>query len=459
MPESISVILEKQDIFFQTHITRDIRFRINQLKKLKQALIENEQVVYEALWKDLRKSEAEVYSSELGLFYNEVSLHIRKLHIWTKGKRIFTPLICFPSSSRVQNIPFGRVLIIGAFNFPLQLSLIPLVGAISAGNTAILKPSEQSPETSKVLAKIINKTFSEEFVHVIEGDVEVNKKLLHEKWDMIFFTGSPRVGRIVMEAASKNLTPVILELGGKNPALVDENCNLKIAAKRVAWGKFYNVGQSCVAIDYLLIHENIKDKFLEEVKKNINLFFTEDPEKSSNYMRIVNNASVQRIKGYIDSGTVYFGGMINADDKYISPTVLVNVSTDSPVMQDEIFGPVLPVVTYSDFNKAIGLINKKEKPLVSYLYSSDKKKQKQFLGQVSSGDVCINDSVMHFVNHKLPFGGIGNSGMGSGYHGKYTFEAFSHKRSVLKTTTAFDLPLRYPPYKKWALQIIKFLLK
>ncbi|MBN1820943.1 MAG: aldehyde dehydrogenase [Prolixibacteraceae bacterium] len=459
MDTTFSDLLKKQDVFFNSYQTRNIRFRISQLKKLKQSVENNEKLIYNALWSDLRKSEAEAYSSELGLFYNEISLHIRKLKKWSRDKKTFTPLICFPSSGRIQSIPFGRVLIIGAFNFPVQLCLIPLIGAISAGNTAILKPSEQSPETSSAIANIINSTFPDNYIHVIEGDVEVNKKLLKERWDLIFFTGSPRVGKIVMEAASKNLTPVVLELGGKNPALVDENCNLQIAAKRVTWGKFYNVGQSCVAVDYLLIHKNIEKEFLTEVEKNIKFFYTSDPQKSKNYMRIVNDSAVDRITSYLKSGSVYYGGKADENDKYISPTILTDVDPESPLMQDEIFGPVLPVISYSEFDEAISFINKKEKPLVAYLYSSDKKRQKQFLRQVSSGDACINDSVLHFVNHKLPFGGIGNSGMGAGYHGKFTFETFSHKRSVLKTTTLFDLPLRYPPYKKWALKVIRLLLR
>jgi aldehyde dehydrogenase (NAD+) len=321
----------------------------------------------------------------------------------------------------------------------------------------VIKPSELNLNTSSVLAKIIRKVFNSEHVCVVEGDVEVNKELLKRKWDLIFFTGSPRVGKIVMEAASRHLTPVVLELGGKNPVIVSDDCNISISAKRIVWGKFLNAGQSCVAPDYLLIHEKIRDGFLLEVKKYLEVFYTTNPEKCNDFSRIVNSASVHRLKSLMDSGTVYYGGDVDEKDNYMSPTVLIDVKPDSPIMQEEIFGPILPVITFSDLDEALDFINSREKPLAAYFYSSNKKDQKKFLHQTSSGDAEINDSVMHFVNHKLPFGGIGNSGMGSGYHGRYSFDVFSHKRSVLKTTTFFDLPLRYPPYRKFVLRIIKFL--
>jgi len=455
----ISDILKKQDEFIKSFQPRDIKFRVSQLKKLKQAVKDNEQLIYDALWADLKKSVHESYTSELGLFYNEISLHIKKLRKWAQIKKVYTPLSCFPSTSAIQHIPFGRVLIIGAFNFPFQLNMVPLVGAISAGNTVVLKPSEHSHHTSAAMAKIINNTFNKEYIRVVEGDIETNKELLKQRWDMIFFTGSPRVGKIVMEAASKFLTPVVLELGGKNPVIVDKECNISVSAKRIAWGKFLNAGQSCVAPDYLLIHEDIRDRFLAEFKKHLEKFYTINPERSNDLSRIRSKTAFARLKKLMESGTIYFGGVVNEEDDYISPTILTDVNPDSPVMQDEIFGPILPVLTFSEFDEAIDFINSREKPLSAYLYSSNRKNKNRFLQQTSSGDAAINDSVTYFVNHKLPFGGIGYSGMGGGYHGKHTFEVFSHKRSVYKTTTKIDLPLRYPPYVSWVLKIIKFLLK
>jgi|WetSurMetagenome_2_1015567.scaffolds.fasta_scaffold23369_4 aldehyde dehydrogenase (NAD+) len=459
MEENIPEILNKQDLFFKTHKTRDVRFRIEQLKKLKQAVKNNEQLLYDALWSDLRKSEHEVYASELGLFYNEIRLHIRSLRKWGKGKRVYTPIICKPSRSYIQPIPYGKVLIIGAFNYPAQLILVPLVGAISAGNTVVVKPSELSPKTAFVLSEILNKTFEEEYLKVIEGSIETSIKLLEQRWDFIFFTGSPRVGKIVMEAASKHLTPVALELGGKNPTIVDEKCNIPVAAKRIAWAKFVNAGQTCIAPDYVYVHEKIYKEFLSELKKHLLCFYSLKPEDCTDFSRIINKNAIVRLKNLLDSGTIYHGGNVNEEDSYISPTILINVSPDSPIMQEEIFGPILPVMTFRELDEVFDYINNHEKPLSAYFYSSDKNNQKRFLRETSSGDAGINDSVIHFVNHNLPFGGIGNSGMGSGYHGKHSFDVFSHNRSVLKSTTLIDLPFRYPPYKKSVLKIIKIFLR
>lgn len=450
-------ILIKQTEFFNTHSTLDIDFRIEHLKKLKKTIQSLESQITEALLADLGKGSFEAYSSEIGLVQHELTNHIRNLKRWARPKRAKTPLHAFPSSSSVYKQSYGRILIISPFNYPFMLALGPLVGAISAGNVVVIKPSELTPRTSEIILKIVSDVFDENYVAVVLGGVETSQKLLAQRWDKIFFTGSSRVGRIVMEAAAKHLTPVVLELGGKNPVIVDKDANLKIAARRIVWGKLLNAGQSCVAPDYLYVHNEVKEKLLQLMVGFIKKFFS-DPQNDIDFTGIVNERAVQRLGGLLNDVTIYYGGNFDVEKKYVSPTILTDVKNDSLVMQDEVFGPVLPVLAFDNLDEVIQLINAGEKPLAAYYFSENRKNQKYFLYKTFSGDAMINDVVIHFTNLSLPFGGVGNSGMGT-YHGKRSFDVFSHERSVMKTSTKQDLPLRYPPYKKWIFKILSLLLR
>lgn len=456
--KSIQEIVQAQHQFFNSNATLEIGFRILQLKKLKQGLKKHEQEILTALNADLGKSEFEAFTNEVGLAQKEISFHVRKLKNWAKPKKVSTPVFAFPSSSYIYKQPFGKILIIGAFNFPFMLTIIPLIGAISAGNVAVIKPSEITAKTSAVIEKIIAEIFDPEYVAFVQGGIEISSELLAQRWDKIFFTGSTRVGKIVMEAAAKNLTPVELELGGKNPVVVDKDANLEIAAKRIIWGKYLNAGQSCVAPDYLYVHHEVKDKLLPLLKKAVEQFYSAYPKESKDFGRIVNPITVERLSKLIQNEEVFVGGDFEKEACYFSPTILNEVKEDSPIMKDEIFGPILPILTFIDINEVIGFINRKEKPLALYYFSENKAKQKKFLHQTFSGDASINELVIHFSNFSLPFGGVGYSGMGS-YHGKHSFEVFSHTRSVMKTTTWFDLPLRYVPAKKWVMKLMHLIFR
>lgn len=455
---NIAEIAETQASFFSTHATLPIDFRIQHLKRLKQNIKKYETEIIKALNLDLGKSEFEAFSGEVGLAQSEISFHIKNLKRWAKPKKVTTPLFSFPSKSYIYKQPYGKILIIGPFNFPFMLTIIPLIGAISAGNVAVVKPSEYTSNTSEIIENIITQTFDPAHVAFVQGGIDISQKLLEQRWDKIFFTGSTKVGKIVMEAAAKNLTPVDLELGGKNPVVVDEDANLKIAAKRIIWGKFFNTGQSCVAPDYLYVHENVKGKLLLLLKQVITDFYSQSPGESKDFGRIINGITIDRLSKIIKDEKVLAGGEMNKEERYFAPTLLTDVKEDSPVMQDEIFGPVLPILTFSNLNEVLDFIHKKEKPLVAYYFSEDRKKQKEFLKKIYSGDAAINEVVLHFTNFSLPFGGVGHSGMGS-YHGKHSFETFSHTRSVLKNTTLYDLPFRYPPVKGWVLKLVRFLFR
>lgn len=446
-----------QNIFFDSRATFDFDFRLQHLKKLKYTIQQAESRIAKALFADLGKGQFEAYSSETGLVLHELSCHIQNLKKWARPKRAHTPLHAFPSRSFIYKQPLGRVLIISPFNYPFMLAFSPLVGAISAGNVAVIKPSELTPNTSEVIAEIVSQVFPEEYVAVVQGGAEVSRQLLTQRWDKIFFTGSARVGKIVMEAAAENLTPVVLELGGKNPVVVDNDANLEVAARRIVWGKLLNAGQSCVAPDYLYVHSAVKEKLLQLMVNSIEQFYSE-PQNNRDFTRIINEAAVQRLAGLTKDVTVFYGGNFSAEKRFVSPTILTGVSNDSAVMQDEIFGPVLPVIEFDELNKVVQKINSGEKPLVAYYFSENRKKQKYFLQNTFSGDAMINDVVIHFSNYSLPFGGVGKSGMGA-YHGKRSFDVFSHERSVMKTSTKFDLPLRYPPYPKWISKLLHFILR
>ncbi len=454
-PDEIQKI---QEDFFLSDATLDVDFRLIKLKQLKQTIKFYENDILLALKKDLGKGNFEAFSSEIGLIQLELTHHIRKLKKWTIPRKAKTPVYLFPSKSRVQYQPYGKVLVISPFNYPFMLTLAPLIGAVSAGNVVVLKPSEYASASVDIIEKIITDVFQKEYVQVIKGGVEESTQLLEMRWDKIFFTGSSHVGKIVLEAAAKNLTPVVLEMGGKNPVVVDADANLKIAAKRIIWGKLLNAGQSCVAPDYVFVHVSKEKEFLKYAGDAIKQFYSENPGGNGDFTRIINKNAVQRLSEYLEQSTIYHGGIFETDSNYFSPTVLADVSEDSPIMQEEIFGPVLPVLTFESLDRVLNFIRKKEKPLAAFYFSESRKKQQEFLNKTFSGDAMINDVVVHFTNFALPFGGVGFSGMGS-YHGKRSFEVFSHERSVMRTSTWFDLPLRYPPYKRWIYKIIRVLLK
>ena len=438
----IGEIRAKQESYFRSGATLDVRTRKANLVAFEKAVLKWEKPLCEALWKDLHKSYEESYIAEVSILLGEIRTHIRNVGKWTRPQRRPTPMKLFPSRSKIISEPLGTALIISPWNYPVQLLLAPLVGVISSGCTAVLKPSPYVPEVSDVIEKMIRDTFPEEYVAVVQGDRNVNTALLEQRWDMIFFTGSPSFGRAVMAAAAKNLTPVVLELGGKSPCIIDKDADIEVAAKRVAWGKSLNAGQTCIAPDYLMLHKNIKDKFLSELEKAFGELLGDDPQKSEHFVRIVNDAAFERLKGYLADGEVVFGGKTDKSERYFSPTVLDHVSPDSPVMQEEIFGPIFPVQTFSSLDEVIRFVSMREKPLALYYFGSQGDK---VLKHTTSGGSCINDVIMHIANENVPFGGVGMSGMGS-YHHKRTFDVFTHYRSVISTPTWIDLPFRYMPY-------------
>ena len=443
MKDYIPSTVQKQRAYFLASHTLPISFRKRALHQLLQAVKQYEQQLAEALWQDLHKSYEEAYLTELSIVYGEIRNHLRHLSRWARPERKLSPLAIMPASSRIIKEPLGNTLIIAPWNYPVQLLLNPLIGAISAGCTAMLKPSPYVPNVSRVLTEMIRATFPEEYIAIVEGNREVNKMLLAERWDIIFFTGSPALGKMVMEAAAKHLTPVVLELGGKSPCIIDKTANLPIAAKRVAWGKSLNAGQTCIAPDYLMIHEDVKDQFLKLLVKEWKHLLTKNPQKAKHFVRIVSEKALDRLIGYLNDGTIYHGGHYDKSERFLEPTILTNVSPDAPVMQEEIFGPIFPVLTFKHIDEVISFVTLREKPLALYYFGTNDKK---ILRHTSSGGTCINDVIMHIVNHKTPFGGVGNSGMGA-YHGKDSFLAFSHRRAVISTPTWIDMPFRYMPYK------------
>lgn len=448
----IGEIRAKQEGYFRSGATLDVRTRKANLVAFEKAVLKWEKPLCEALWKDLHKSYEESYIAEVSILLGEIRTHIRNIGKWTRPQRRPTPMKLFPSRSKIISEPLGTALIISPWNYPVQLLLTPLVGVISSGCTAVLKPSPYVPEVSDVIEKMIRDTFPEEYVAVVQGDRDVNTALLEQRWDMIFFTGSPSFGRAVMAAAAKNLTPVVLELGGKSPCIIDKDADIEVAAKRVAWGKSLNAGQTCIAPDYLMLHKNIKDKFLLELEKAFRELLGDDPQKSEHFVRIVNDSAFERLEGYLADGEVVFGGKTDKSERYFSPTVLDHVSPDSPVMQEEVFGPIFPVQTFSSLDEVIRFVSMREKPLALYYFGSQ---GDRVLKHTTSGGSCINDVIMHIANENVPFGGVGMSGIGS-YHHKRTFDVFTHYRSVISTPTWIDLPFRYMPYK-W-FNVVKRLL-
>lgn len=443
---SIPEIIHKQRNFFQTGKTKDINFRITQLKKLKQVILSNETAINQALKADLNKPELEAYITETAIVLKEIDYSLRHIKNWTKPKKTAVTLEYLPGTARIIAEPLGLVLIIGPWNYPMQLIIAPLVGAIAAGNCAIVKPSEYAPHTAQILAEILQKIFDDNYIAIVQGGVEISQKLLAEKFDHIFFTGGQAVGKIVMSAAAQNLTPVTLELGGKNPCIVDTDINIEYTARRITWGKFLNAGQTCVAPDYLLVNKNIKEDLLSCIGKTIHEFYGENPQTSPDYPRIINEKQFHRVVNLLKEGDIRIGGKTDLNELYIAPSIIENIPPESSIMESEIFGPILPVIEYSDITEAIKLINSKPKPLALYLFSYNQNLHQKVLEQTSSGGICINDTVLQFGVTSLPFGGVGDSGMGS-YHGKASFDTFSHYRSILHRNFLVDVKLRYAPYK------------
>ena len=437
--------ITKQRDFFATGKTKNYDFRLAQLKKLLDLIQGNDQLILDAVHADLRKPAIEAYGSEVLVTLSEIKYAIKHLQKWMKPQKVGTPINLFPSSSYIYTEPLGVVLIVAPWNYPFALTIQPLVGAIAAGNCAILKPSEHTPHTSAAIAKLINENFDPSFIIAIEGGIETNQALLAEKFDHIFFTGGTAIGRIVMEAAAKHLTPVTLELGGKSPCIVDGECDLDVAAKRIIWGKFYNAGQTCVAPDYLLVQQKIKPVLIEKLVGCVKTFFGDNPQQSPDLGRIVTDRQFDRLVGLLDEGKILIGGNTDKSDRFISPTLIDGVSPSAKIMEEEIFGPILPILEYDQISDAIAFVNAQSKPLALYLFSNNKQNQQKILQEVSFGGGCFNDTIMHLGNPELPFGGVGDSGMG-GYHGKATFDTFSHRKSVLKNSFRFDLKWRYPPY-------------
>ena len=456
MPASAKII-EKQRAFFATGATLPGRFRREQLLRLQEALKTYEEKLLEALRQDLGKSSFEGYETELGILYEEIHFSLKRLKKWMKPERVRTPLLHFPSHSKIYSEPLGVVLIMSPWNYPLQLTIAPLIGAIAAGNCAVVKPSRYSPATSAVMEQMLREFFDEDYISVFQGGSQMNTELLEQRYDLIFFTGSPSVGRVVMEAASKNLTPVVLELGGKSPCIVDETANISLAARRIAWGKLINAGQTCVAPDYALVHSQVYDRFLEEYQKAAHQFYGKTPLENVEYCKIINEKHFNRLSGLLESGEIFFGGKTDARAQKIEPTLLTEVTWESPVMQEEIFGPILPVIKFTSFMEICRRIQERPKPLACYLFTRSAQREQIVLQEVPFGGGCINDTIVHLTNPHMHFGGVGESGMGA-YHGKTGFDTFSHRKSVLKKSNVIDVPFRYAPYRN-RLSMLKKLMK
>ncbi|MFS0841003.1 aldehyde dehydrogenase [Paenibacillus sp. 1P03SA] len=424
-------LVARQRTFFLTGQTKEMEFRIQGLNKLQDAIGKHEKDLLAALRKDLNKSEAEAYSSEIRIVLEEIRFTLENLSSWMSPKQVDTPSFLGDATSVIYPEPYGVALIISPWNYPFQLAVAPLVGAMAAGNCAVLKPSEFTPETSRMLAKLVRENFPEEYVTVVEGEVEASTALLKEKFDTIFFTGSTPVGKVVMEAAAKHLTPVTLELGGKSPCIVHGDADLESAAKRIARGKFLNAGQTCVAPDYLLIQREVKDAFLGELKTAIHALYGEDITRNPDFPRIVTEKHFNRLSAFLSDGELVFGGRTDVSRLFIEPTILDSVTWEDPVMRDEIFGPILPVLVYDDLSEALDKITRRPKPLALYVFSENTEVQDRILGSVSFGGGCVNETLAHLTSPFLPFGGVGESGMGS-YHGQGSFDTFSHKKSILK---------------------------
>ncbi len=454
--KTIPELLSEQNTFFKSQKTKNVTYRITLLKALKKEILYKEQAIYDALYKDFKKSEFESFISEFGLVISELNLVIKNLEKWAKPKRIKDSILTFPSRSFIYKEPYGTVLIIGPWNYPFLLTLEPLIMAVSAGNTVVLKPSEHTTHTSRLVSEIIKTIFPKNHVAIVLGGIPVANELLEKRWDYIFFTGSVNVGKIIAKAAAKHLTPVTLELGGKSPCIIDDTVNLKLMARRLVWGKFLNAGQTCIAPDYVIVKSSIKSQFIEILKKEINRAYGDNP-KQSDLPRIINTNNTQRLSKLLKNVSVIFGGEVEEEGCYIAPTLVDEPSLDSELMKNEIFGPILPILSYKTDADIENIIWNYEKPLSLYVFSNSKEFVSKILNKYSFGGGAVNDPLIHFGNHRLPFGGIGNSGMGA-YHGKFGYDTFSHNKAIIKRGNWTDPPLRYAPYKG-KLSIIKKMFK
>lgn len=453
--EYIKEIVKVQREFYSTGISRDVAFRIKSLKQLRDAIKAYENRIYEALWGDLHKSAYEGYLTEVSMVLQEIRHHIRHLKRWAAPRRVPSPFYLFGSKSRIVYEPLGVVLVVAPWNYPFQLLINPLIGALSAGNCVVLKPSPYASGVAQVLAEMIASVFAPEYVTVIQGGHEVNQALWRERFDYLFFTGSPALGKVVMKAAAEHLTPVTLELGGKSPCIVDESADISCAARRIVWGKCLNAGQTCIAPDYVLVHARVKNELLEKMIFYIRQFYGECPEQSPDYGRIIRQEAVMRLEGLMRKGKIVYGGKVIPEEKFIAPTILDEVLPDDAVMQEEIFGPILPVIEFSCLEEAVSYINVREKPLALYYFGTTACAE-EVITKTSSGGVCINDTVMHIANSRLPFGGVGHSGLGK-YHGFDSFVTFSNRRAVLNAPTLWDIPFKYPPYRN--IKLLKMFIK
>jgi aldehyde dehydrogenase (NAD+) len=457
--KAISLRLQSMRSYYDSGVTRPYDYRVQQLQILRAAIQKFEKEINDALYTDLKKSTEEVFATETGLILAEISLAIKKLRSWMKPVKTRTNLLNFPSSSKILSEPKGVVFIIGPWNYPIHLSLLPLVGAIAAGNCIVLKPSEIAPACSAVITKLISETYSADYIRSYEGDGrEIVPMIMKDfSFDHIFYTGSGSVGKIIYQLAAKSLIPVTLELGGKSPVVVESDADIKTTARRIALGKFINAGQTCVAPDYLLVKNDILEQFIVEFKNVVHQFFGDDIRKSEDYGKIINEKRFDQLISYLDSGELIFGGEYDRTDLFIAPAILKNVSPDAMIMQEEIFGPVLPVFGFDHMDEALTIINQNRNPLAFYVFTSSAEKEKIWLDNVSFGGGCVNNTIWHLSNPYLPFGGTGNSGIGA-YHGKHSFDVFTHMKSVMKTPTWFDPYFKYPPFKgklKWLRLLIK----
>ncbi|AMA49076.1 MULTISPECIES: aldehyde dehydrogenase [Flavobacterium] len=436
-------------------------YTVSQRKKVLSKLLDNlvkyETDMQDALYKDFKKPRFESMISETEYIINELRYTIKKLDSWAKPKRVFPSLLNFPSADYLYSEPYGKILIISPWNYPIQLAFSPLIAAVAAGNKVTLKPSELTPNSSSIISKIVRETFEIDQVVVITGDYTIAQDLLSKRWDYIFFTGSVPVGKIVAKAAAENLTPVTLELGGKSPSIVDQTADLKLAAKRIIWGKIFNAGQTCIAPDYLIVHKSIKEKMIPHLIQEIQNALGSSMQESEDFARIINLKNWKRQQSFLENQTILFGGQTNETDLYVSPTLLDEPNLESSVMKEEIFGPILPIISYTTKEELYKIVNRFEKPLALYLFTKDKSFEKDLLSEISFGGGCINDTLSHFSNKNLPFGGVGHSGIGA-YHGKLGFETFSHQKSIVKKSNWIDLPFRYAPYKG-KFQMVKKILK
>jgi len=453
---SIHQTLEMQRGFYGTGVTRGLDFRLRQLGLLKKAILSHEQEILDALKKDLNREPFDTYAAEIGIVLEEISFLVKHLPRWAAARRVKTSLANFPGSSRIYPEPYGIALILSPWNYPFQLAILPLAGALAAGNCAVVKSSAYSVHTSLVIEKMIRATFPEEYVSVVLGGREENRSLLEERFDYIFFTGSVAVGKTVMESAARHLTPVTLELGGKSPCIVDESASLAMAARRIVWGKFFNAGQTCVAPDYLMVHRDVKERLIAEIRSAAETFYGPGCDMPESFPRIVNEKHFDRLLGLLENEKVIFGGCADRASLRIGPTLVDQATWGSPLMQGEIFGPILPILEFGSLEEVIDQVNAHPKPLALYYFTTCKDREKRVLSRISFGGGCINDTVMHLASSYMPFGGVGESGMGQ-YHGKASFETFSHYKSILKKSNLLDIPLRYPTHRN--MNLLKRILK